>query len=153
MHTGYCDWHEEISVCKRLADIKTSACMTACDAQTATDAASSAKPWAGDAIAALARGGLGSFRLAHAESAAQAALLSDMPAAVRPDACQPHNMRRQAADIMAGVSAGLTLPAAFALADQGLVGLLLQVRWPVLGSAERVLPAAGGNGSMHGTGD
>jgi hypothetical protein len=86
----------------------------------------------GDAIAALARGGLSCFRLAHAESAAQAALPPGLPAAVCSDPGQPQHMRCWAAIIMTGVSSALTLPVAHALARRGLAGPLLQVGWPIL---------------------
>jgi hypothetical protein len=111
-----------------------------CDLQVASAAASLARPLAGDALAALARGGLACFRLAHAESAAQAALPPGLPAAARPNPRLPHDLRCRATNIMAFTHAGLTLPAAHLLAKRGLVGTLLQVTLPMLG--DQVLTCA-----------
>lgn len=102
-----------------------------CVTQVATAAAGLMRPCTGDAIAAVARGGLSCFRLAHVESEAQAAMPLDTPAAVRPNPCLPHDMRCSAANIMAGVCTGLMLPVAHALAKQGLVAPLLQVDLPM----------------------
>lgn len=44
-----------------------------CILQSAKAAAAAGMPWAADDIATLVHGGLGTFRLAHAESAAQQA--------------------------------------------------------------------------------
>jgi hypothetical protein len=86
------------------------------------------------------RGGLAGFRLAHAESAAQAAMPRGLPAAARPNPGLPQHMRCWAATIMVGVSNDLPLPAAHALARRDLVGALLQVGWSTLG--DRLLACA-----------
>lgn len=86
-----------------------------------------AKPSAGDAIAALLKGGLGSFRLAHAEAAAQEALLSRGRGAAQLDPCRPRNARTAAVAIVQDTATGLTPVMARILAKRGLVGPLLQV--------------------------
>lgn len=91
-------------------------------------AAAEGLSWAGDAVAAPVRGGLGSSRLADAEAKAQWAWrLKRTPGTVAPDPCKPLNTRRLGASILEGVARGMTPPVARTLAERGLVGPLLQV--------------------------
>jgi hypothetical protein len=84
--------------------------------------------WAGDAVAALVRGGLGSLRLADAEAKAQWAWrLKRPPGTAAPDPCKPLDTRRLGAGILEGIARGMTPPMACTLAERGLVGPLLQV--------------------------
>ena len=98
-----------------------------CTLQTACCAPQLGKAWAGDAIAALVRAGLGAFWLAHAEATAQAALSVTQPGAERPDREQPRMLRRSAGHLLAGVTGGVSPSVAHTLAKQGLVAPLLQV--------------------------
>lgn len=90
-------------------------------------AAESGRRWTGDALAAQVHGGLGSFRLAQAEAAAQAALATRTPEAVQPDPQELHKAWRCCADTLAAVARNLTPCAALTLTKQGLVAPLLQV--------------------------
>jgi hypothetical protein len=94
------------------------------DPQYANAATLAGRPWASDAIIALLSGGLGSFWLAHAKSAAQKALRSAASAAAHAETLET---RRRAANTVGGVIGGLTRPVACALAKRGLVGPLLQL--------------------------
>jgi hypothetical protein len=103
-----------------------------CNLQSASDAAAAGRPWAGDAIAALVRGGLGVLRLAHAEFAAQAANpfgdgLNECEEQMIMDPIVPLDLRCTALGIVDYAAQGIQQPALRALARQGLVAPLLQV--------------------------
>ena len=100
--------------------------------QFAKAATAAGKSWAGNAVAAVVSGGLGSLQLAHAESAAQQMLATRCPQSLSPDPQKPYNTRRQAANILLGASQSLTPLVARSLAKKGLAGPLLQVRHPML---------------------
>ena len=88
------------------------------------------RPWAGDAVAALVRGGLSAFRLAHAEAGARAALPPTARRAVQPGDPEQHMTRSQATSILADVPQALTPLVSHKLAKQGLAGPLLEVGLP-----------------------
>jgi hypothetical protein len=90
-------------------------------------AAELGRRWTGDALAAHVRGGLGCFRLAQAEAAAQAALATRSPEAVQPGPQVLHKAWRCGADTLAAVARNLMPAAALSLTKQGLVAPLLQV--------------------------
>ena len=98
-----------------------------CYLQYAAADAAAGRPWAGGAVAALVRDGLGCFQLAHAEAAAQAAL-SSTAGATQPDPAQPHATRSRGAIILKDVNRSLTPHLARALANERLVLPLLQVQ-------------------------
>ena len=98
--------------------------MLMCNLQAAAE---SGRRWTGDALAAQVHSGLGSFWLAQAEAAAQAALATRSPEAVQPDPQEPHKMWRCGADILAAAAGNLTPSAALGLTKRGLVTPLLQV--------------------------
>lgn len=92
--------------------------------QCASEAAAAGRPLTGTGISALVRGGLGSFRLAHAEAAAHEACLSGATASSSDLAGATW---RCGAGTLASVSRGVSPAVARALARHGLVTPLLQV--------------------------
>jgi Tfp pilus assembly protein FimV len=100
-----------------------------CHLQAASDAAAASKPWAADAVAALVDGGLGSFRLAHAESAAQQAQLAAAPwwGPAQEDPYKPHTTRCLAGDTLWGAAQNMTPAVSTAIFKRGLVEPLLEV--------------------------
>ena len=102
------------------------------DLQAASDAAAAAEPWAADAVAALVDGGLGSFRLAHAESAAQQAQLAMAPwwGPAQEDPYKPHTTRCLAGDVLWGAARNMTPAVSAAVFKRGLVESLLEVSCP-----------------------
>ena len=95
--------------------------------QAATDAAAAGKPWAADAIAALVDGGLGSLRLARAESIAQSARVFTAPGSAQEDRFKPKSTRRLAADVMWGAAQSMTPAVPRAIFKRGLLKPLLEV--------------------------
>ena len=104
----------------------------ACHLQSAETAAAAGKPWAGDAIAALVRGGLGCYRLAHAESIAQLGLPAGTPRDAKPDSSKPHKTLRVGIDVMQRVSRLMTPLAARTLANPLSMGPMVKVSSPTL---------------------
>ena len=131
-------WHEcpELGTCAAATSGMPANCGTAhtqficlhVTPQYGNTAAAEGPLWAGDAVAALMRGALGSLRLAHAEAEAQRAWHANRtPGTATPDPCKPLDTRRLGASILEGVAQGMTPSVACTLAERGLVGPLLQV--------------------------
>lgn len=110
-----------------------------CRLQSANDAAAAGKPWPADTVAALVDGGLGSFRLAHAESAAQSAQVFTATRSAQEDPYKPKDTRRLAADVLWGGAQSMTPAVARAIFKRGLVEPLLEVGSPRLAPVSEVL--------------
>ena len=105
--------------------------MLTCTLQAAKAAAVAGMPWAVNDIVTLVRGGLGTFRLAHAESAAQKALAPGTPQATQLEPFKPYGARLLGVSTLTGVSGSMTPHLARSLASRGLALPLLQARTPM----------------------